>query len=90
MRHPVTGKTMDRLMAFHDGTPADWEALAFDAQAAAWNLHEHLMPEAPDRFRYELRERWESMHGARRAALRGKDLDWLREVYFQAKVRAKP
>lgn len=90
MRHPVTGKTMDRLMAFHDGTPADWAALAFDAEAAAWMLYEHIMPEAPDRFRYELRERWESMHGARRAALRGKGLDWLRQVRFNAACRANP
>lgn len=85
MRLP-TANTLVRLMAFTDETPKDYAKLALDAQAAAWILHDHLIGE--DRFRYELRERWESMYPGRRAQLRGKGVPWLRELYVMALHRS--
>ena len=79
-------RTLTRIMAFTDETPKDYVALALDAQAAAWVLYDHLIGE--EKFRYELRERWESMYPARRAQLRGKGVPWLRELYFMALVKS--
>jgi hypothetical protein len=78
-------RTLTRIMAFTDETKEDFARLAYDIQAAAWVQHEHLIGE--DRFRYELRERWEAMNGARRAALR-KPVPWLRELYAMALHRS--
>ena len=88
MRLP-TANTLVRLMAFTDEKPEDYAALALDARAAAWMLYDHLMPEAPeDKFRFELRERWESMYPARRAQLRGKGVPWLRGLYLMAAAKS--
>jgi hypothetical protein len=93
MRIKPTDKTLDRLMAFHDHSPKGYAALAFDAQAAAWMLYDHIVFDGviqgdQDRFRWELRERWEAMWPGRRSLLRGKGKDWLRAVYFLALAKS--
>ena len=76
---PVTDSTIERLVAFHGHEPADYARLAFDAQAALWVLYEKLI--ADSHFRFELRERWEAMDGARRSKFRRKGVPWLTEVH---------
>lgn len=76
---PVTDQTIERLVAFHGHTSADYARLAYDTQAAIWVLHEKLIGD--DRFRFELRERWEQMDGARRSKFRRKGVPWLMEVH---------
>lgn len=82
---PVTDGTIERLVAFHGHDASDYARLAFDARAALWVLYEKLIGD--DRFRYELRERWEQMDGARRSKFRRKGVPWLTEVHRLAVLK---
>lgn len=86
---PVTDDTIERLVAFHGHSPEDYRRLALDAQAACWVLYDHLVgDERLDVFRWEVRERWDAMNGARRSKFRRKGVPWLREVYTRALAKS--